>query len=230
MSLSILSSFRVPCISRTARGGWGGRWLTLNSSVDRYKLAEKVSDRLEEMGKDLTGIIEAINGASANLNQTNKEDDPVRSDYWFISFVVDPLLTLALAIVLLYVVLSACSLSSSPLVHHAGFSLPSADATITSSPLSPAHALPSLPPLPSSLPASLPSLSPMLTSHDQLSQIVRVLNSHLASLQWIDQNASALEAKVAAAVKTSQALRTNGADEANRGAVEDFHRSYLGRR
>lgn len=104
-----------------------------------YKLAEKVSDRLEEMGKDLTGIIEAINGASANLNQTNKEDDP-------------------------------------------------------------------------------------------LSQIVRVLNSHLASLQWIDQNASALEAKVAAAVKTSQALRTNGADEANRGAVEDFHRSYLGRR
>jgi nuclear pore complex protein Nup62 len=37
----------------------------------------------------------------------------------------------------------------------------------------------------------------------QLSQIVRVLNGHLTQLQWIDANASALQAKVAAAQKSS---------------------------
>lgn len=60
--------------------------------------------------------------------------------------------------------------------------------------------------------------------------MVRVLNSHLASLQWIDQNASALEAKVAAALKSSQSLRGSIQDGPNREAVDDFYRSYMGRR
>ena len=48
---------------------------------DRYNLAEKLSDRLDEMGKDLKSMIEEINLASSSLNKTNKGDDPVsRSD------------------------------------------------------------------------------------------------------------------------------------------------------
>lgn len=42
-----------------------------------YKLAEKMSDRLEEMGKDLTSMIEEVNGVSATLSKTNKADEPV---------------------------------------------------------------------------------------------------------------------------------------------------------
>lgn len=47
--------------------------------VVSYKLAEKLSDRLDEMGKDLKSMIEEINSASLTLNKTNKADDPVRS-------------------------------------------------------------------------------------------------------------------------------------------------------
>ena len=43
----------------------------------RYKLAEKLSDRLGEMGKDLASMIEEINDASSNLSKTSKSDDPV---------------------------------------------------------------------------------------------------------------------------------------------------------
>jgi len=42
-----------------------------------YKLAEKLTDRLDEMGKNITGMIEAINDASANLSKSSKADDPV---------------------------------------------------------------------------------------------------------------------------------------------------------
>ena len=42
-----------------------------------YKLAEKLTDRLDDMGKDLTSMIEAINEASASLSKSNKADDPV---------------------------------------------------------------------------------------------------------------------------------------------------------
>lgn len=42
-----------------------------------YKLAEKMSDRLEDMGKDLTSMIEEVNGVSATLSKTNKADEPV---------------------------------------------------------------------------------------------------------------------------------------------------------
>jgi len=42
-----------------------------------YKTAEKVSERLTEMGKDLTSMIEEINAASAMISKTTKPDDPV---------------------------------------------------------------------------------------------------------------------------------------------------------
>ena len=43
----------------------------------RYKLAEKVSDRLTEMSQDLSSMIEEINSVSATLSKTNKPDNPV---------------------------------------------------------------------------------------------------------------------------------------------------------
>lgn len=48
------------------------RWL-------RYKLAERLSDKLDEMGKDLKSMIEQINDASTTLSKTSKTDDPVSS-------------------------------------------------------------------------------------------------------------------------------------------------------
>lgn len=42
-----------------------------------YKLAEKLTERLDEMGKNLGGMIEAINEASTTLSKTSKQDDPV---------------------------------------------------------------------------------------------------------------------------------------------------------
>ena len=42
-----------------------------------YELASKLQDRLDEMGKDLTSMIEEINDASSTLSKNNKPDDPV---------------------------------------------------------------------------------------------------------------------------------------------------------
>ena len=42
-----------------------------------YKLAEKLTDRLGEMGKNIGDMIESINDASASLNKSSKPDDPV---------------------------------------------------------------------------------------------------------------------------------------------------------
>jgi nuclear pore complex protein Nup62 len=42
-----------------------------------YKLAEKLTERLDEMGKDLSSMIQEINTASASLSKTSKTDDPV---------------------------------------------------------------------------------------------------------------------------------------------------------
>ncbi|KAJ5863713.1 uncharacterized protein N7529_005629 [Penicillium soppii] len=42
-----------------------------------YKLAEKLSERLDEMGKDLTSMIEEVNSASSTLSKTNKADEPI---------------------------------------------------------------------------------------------------------------------------------------------------------
>lgn len=48
----------------------------------RYKLAEKLSERLDEMGKDLSSMIEEVNNASATLSKTNKADEPVCSLFY----------------------------------------------------------------------------------------------------------------------------------------------------
>lgn len=65
-------------------------WLTLFEI--RYKLAEKLSERLDEMGKDLTSMIEEVNGASATISKTNRADEPVSyfSPYCFLVPHADP--------------------------------------------------------------------------------------------------------------------------------------------
>lgn len=108
-------------------------------------MAEKLSERLDEMGKDLTSMIEEVNGASSTLSKTNKADEPI-------------------------------------------------------------------------------------------SQIVRILNSHLSQLQVIDQGTTELQAKVQAAQKTGQTLSSRfgyGFSSSGIGgtnAADDFYRSYMGRR
>jgi nuclear pore complex protein Nup62 len=42
-----------------------------------YKLAEKLQDRLNELNKDLTEMIDEINNTSQMLSKTGKPDDPV---------------------------------------------------------------------------------------------------------------------------------------------------------
>lgn len=42
-----------------------------------YKTAEKVTERLDEMGRDLTKMIKEINDISGALSKGNKPDDPV---------------------------------------------------------------------------------------------------------------------------------------------------------
>jgi nuclear pore complex protein Nup62 len=123
-----------------------------------YKIAEKLTDRLDEMGKNITSMIEAINEASTNVSKNAKTDDPV-SSLLYIVHVVD-----------------------------------------------------------------------RCTNILQLSHIVRVLNSHLTQLQWIDQNTEILQAKVAAAQKLGQSVSSNGYGGLENDAAESFYRSYTGRR
>lgn len=42
-----------------------------------YHLAERLTDRLDDMGKDLNSMIDEINDASSSLNRNSKADDPV---------------------------------------------------------------------------------------------------------------------------------------------------------
>ncbi|KLJ08682.1 hypothetical protein EMPG_15886 [Blastomyces silverae] len=42
-----------------------------------YKLAERLSERLNEMGQDLTSMIEEVNSASSTLSKTSKSDEPI---------------------------------------------------------------------------------------------------------------------------------------------------------
>ena len=42
-----------------------------------YNLAERLADRLDEMNKDLTSMVEEINDASSHLSKNSKADDPV---------------------------------------------------------------------------------------------------------------------------------------------------------
>ena len=46
-------------------------------TLSRFKLAEKLADRIEGCNKDLTDMIEEVNTISGMLNQTNGADDPV---------------------------------------------------------------------------------------------------------------------------------------------------------
>ena len=45
-------------------------------------MAEKLSERLDDMGRDLTTMIEEINEASAGLSKTTKDDEPVSLVEW----------------------------------------------------------------------------------------------------------------------------------------------------
>ncbi|KAL9044108.1 MAG: hypothetical protein Q9214_002732 [Letrouitia sp. 1 TL-2023] len=105
-----------------------------------YHLAERLTDRLDDMGKDLNSMIDEINDASSSLNRNSKADDP-------------------------------------------------------------------------------------------LSQVVKVLNSHLIQLQQIDQGAAALQLKVASAQKDRQRLSSTSAlMTPSRNAADGFYRSFMGRR
>ncbi|PBP27135.1 hypothetical protein BUE80_DR001906 [Diplocarpon rosae] len=106
-----------------------------------YKLAEKLTDRLDDMGKNLTSMIEAINDASTTLSKTSKADDP-------------------------------------------------------------------------------------------LSNIVRVLNSHLTQLQWIDENATALQSKITETQKAGLNVGLNGGGYTGpeSEAADSFYRSFAVRK
>jgi nuclear pore complex protein Nup62 len=64
----------------------------------------------------------------------------------------------------------------------------------------------------------------------QLSHIVRVLNSHLTQLQWIDENAMALQAKVNDAQKMAQSIGPNGYGGPESEAADSFYRSFIGKK
>ena len=56
----------------------------------RYKLAEKLSDRLNELNRDLTEMIDEINGVSRTLSKSNKPDDPVNLTLPFSVYFIFP--------------------------------------------------------------------------------------------------------------------------------------------
>jgi len=63
-----------------------------------YKLAEKLTDRLDDMGKDLTKMIKDINEMSAGLSKGSKPDDPVRSQSsYLLSLMMWKLISLCVA-------------------------------------------------------------------------------------------------------------------------------------
>ena len=62
-----------------SQGGQGEGMTGPDQERERtYKLADQLTARLNEMGKDLTGVIEEINDASSQLSKS-KADDPVSS-------------------------------------------------------------------------------------------------------------------------------------------------------
>lgn len=128
----------------------------MTNSFPRYKLAEKLQDRLNELNKDLTEMIEEINGTSQTLSKTGKPDDPVSSCHF----------------------------------HH--------------------------------------GLTILIG--EQLTKVVRVLNTQLAQLQLIDSGASQLQDKINKAQKESQRVGANGWNGLGTDPSEDFYRSYRGGR
>jgi len=76
------------------------------------------------------------------------------------------------------------------------------------------------------------SLNKNSKADEPITQIVRILNSHLTQLQAIDQGTVVLQAKVSTAQKNAQTLGylNSGGNGTGGAAVEDFYRSYMGRR
>ncbi|OAL74312.1 nucleoporin Nsp1 [Trichophyton violaceum] len=80
------------------------------------------------------------------------------------------------------------------------------------------------------------TLSKTSKADEPISQIVRILNSHLSQLQLIDQGTAALRAKITASQKLGNSMSAfkngtpRGAGSGSGGAAEDFYRSYMGRR
>jgi nuclear pore complex protein Nup62 len=65
---------------QASNGGGGGGMELAGPDQERertYKLAERLSERLEDMGRDLAGMIEEINAANAGLSRTARPDEPV---------------------------------------------------------------------------------------------------------------------------------------------------------
>lgn len=124
-----------------------------------YRVAERVTERLEGLNTDLGDVIDEVNAASAMIGKSSGPDDQVCSD--------------------------SCNC-------HQG---------------------------------------DVLTT-EQLSNIVRVLNSHLQQLQDIDVGARELQEKVDAAKKERAGLGTssNGWQGIGTDAADDFYKSYMGRR
>lgn len=82
-------------------------------------------------------------------------------------------------------------------------------------------------------PVSLSSLkSSKANSIAQLESVVRILNTHLQSLQQIDMGAQALHAKVEAAQAEQSAAfgRSGRGTNGNSSAADDFYRSFVGGR
>ncbi|EEQ32818.1 nucleoporin nsp1 [Microsporum canis CBS 113480] len=80
------------------------------------------------------------------------------------------------------------------------------------------------------------TLSKTSKADEPISQIVRILNSHLSQLQLIDQGTAALRAKITASQKLGNSINgfktgaSRGVGGGSGGAAEDFYRSYMGRR
>jgi nuclear pore complex protein Nup62 len=129
-----------------------------------YKLAERLQERLDDVGRDLGEMVEEVNAANASLSRNGKADEPV------------------------------------------------------------------------SHPKTVAGKN--YTDEKQITQIVRILNSHLSQLQAIDQGTAELQKKVAEAQKMaggigylSNGFGTSGRGEGNgNGNVEGFMRSYRGGR
>jgi len=82
------------------------------------------------------------------------------------------------------------------------------------------------------------TLSKTNKADEPISQIVRILNSHLSQLQMIDKGTAELQAKVNAAQKAGQSIGSRLGGYGQNGnsigvggnAADDFYRSYMGRR
>jgi nuclear pore complex protein Nup62 len=67
-------------------------------------------------------------------------------------------------------------------------------------------------------------------NNQQLTKVVRVLNSQLSQLQLIDSGASQLQEKIQKAQKESQRIGANGWNGLGTDPADDFYRSFRGGR